>query len=287
MPGPVVPGLDRAGRVGESALVAFLGANPGEDLPRDALLDPAAETAASDPSIAEAANRRDGSISGIAAVGGFACESARAVPGRKPQRRGACSPPVFERAPSRPADPTPGAALMAPPVSTWDDRSDLSYRAERAPRSKTAAEWFPTKDTTWPARQAALLPLGLDRPRALAALCPVWSALGGPYSAADYREPRQRAPRLLGIPAYCGVARRMPFLRTKSATVADPPAGEMPVAVGYCGVDSAELGRVWAGDLGRSEATGATARHPAAPGPATHLVSGRKSDLHVPLGVLA
>jgi hypothetical protein len=45
----------------------------------------------------------------------------------------------------------------------------------------------------------------------------------------------------------------MPFLRTKSATVADPLPVKCPVVMGYCGVDSAELGRVRAGDLGRSE----------------------------------
>jgi len=39
----------------------------------------------------------------------------------------------------------------------------------------------------------------LDRPGALVALCPVWSALGGPYSSVDCRQPRPRAPLLLGI----------------------------------------------------------------------------------------
>jgi hypothetical protein len=79
----------------------------------------------------------------------------------------------------------------------------------------------------------------------------------------------------------------MPLLRTKSATVADPLPVKCPVVRGYCGVDSAELGRVRAGDLGRSETAASTARHPGAPGPATHLASGRKSGLHVPPSVLA
>jgi hypothetical protein len=42
-------------------------------------------------------------------------------------------------------------------------------------------------------------------------------------------------------------------VRTKSTSVADPLAAKFPVFMGYCGVHSAEFGRVWTGDLGRSE----------------------------------
>lgn len=45
----------------------------------------------------------------------------------------------------------------------------------------------------------------------------------------------------------------MPVFRTKSATVFDPLEAKCSVVTGYCGVDSAELCRVWAGDLGRCE----------------------------------
>jgi hypothetical protein len=75
-------------------------------------------------------------------------------------------------------------------------------------------------------------------------------------------------------------------VRTNSTSVDDPLVAQFPAFMGYCGVHSAECGPVWSGDLGRSETAASTARRPAAPGPATHLVSGCKSGLHVPLGVL-
>jgi hypothetical protein len=78
----------------------------------------------------------------------------------------------------------------------------------------------------------------------------------------------------------------MPVVRTKAAAVFDPPEVKCSVVGGYCGVDSAELGRVLAGDLGRSEIVAAAAHAPPRPGPGTHLASGRKSVLRTPLGVL-
>jgi hypothetical protein len=48
----------------------------------------------------------------------------------------------------------------------------------------------------------------------------------------------------------------MPVVRTRSAAGFDPSEVKSCVVTGYCGVDNAELRRVRAGDLGRSE-TGA------------------------------
>ncbi len=66
----------------------------------------------------------------------------------------------------------------------------------------------------------------------------------------------------------------------------DPPEVRCSVVGGYCEVDSAELGRVSTGDLGRSEIVASPALAPPRPGRGTHLASGRKSVLHMPLGVL-
>jgi hypothetical protein len=52
------------------------------------------------------------------------------------------------------------------------------------------------------------------------------------------------------------------MVRTKSAAVFDPLEVKCAVVTGYCGVDSAELGRVWSGDLGRCETAASIAVAP-------------------------
>ena len=60
----------------------------------------------------------------------------------------------------------------------------------------------------------------------------------------------------------------------------------MPRAMGYCGADSAKLGRVWAGDLGRSEPPLELPVRHGALDPLRTWSPGPKSTLHVPLEVL-
>jgi hypothetical protein len=65
-----------------------------------------------------------------------------------------------------------------------------------------------------------------------------------------------------------------------------PLEGEMSVVTGYCGVDSAELGRVWTGDLGRCETDASIAVALPRQAPLRTCSAGSGLGLHQPLSVL-